>query len=266
MAKLTAERLRELLEYDPATGEFRWRVSPTNNVKVGATAGTPHIKGYWQIRVDGKVYLSHRLAYLWLHGTLPKGRLRVATKGSAAADDMRPSTSWGARELTAERLRALLHYSPRTGVFRWRVTNGGRAVAESIAGTVNTADHSSGGGYRYIGVDGRHYLAHRLAWLYMTGEWPAAQIDHKNLVRDDNRWRNLREATQSENGANARGYRNGRSGLKGAYFHKRAGRWVSCIQREGTYHYLGLFDTAEEAHAAYCKAAKRLFGEFARGK
>lgn len=158
--------------------------------------------------------------------------------------------------LTRERLLELLHYDQNTGIFTWRVNRGGRKAAR--AGSV--AGHTRPDGYFEICVDRNRVLAHRLAWFYVHGRWPAEQIDHMNGIRLDNRLSNLREATQSQNNAN----RPPVSGLKGVYFHKRAGRWAAQIKQDGEVTYLGLHDTPQQAHAAYCEAAERLFGEFAR--
>jgi hypothetical protein len=156
--------------------------------------------------------------------------------------------------LTAQRLRALLNYDTETGVFTWRVSRGHIAKG-SVAGNIN------GDGYWQIGVNYSRYQAHRLAWLYMTGEWPINEIDHKNRVRDDNKWSNLREATSSQNHRNARALT---SGLKGTHFDKQSNRWRAFIHQNGKQRYLGNFATAAEAHAAYCTAAMGIDPEFAR--
>ena len=125
-----------------------------------------------------------------------------------------------AAPLTAERLRALLDYDPVTGVFTWKATRTGQAVAGRIAGG---ALHT---GYHRIQIDGRAFLAHRLAWLYVHEVWPQGQIDHINGVKADNRIANLREATASQNGQNRRGSQiNNGSGLLGVYPHDASGRW-----------------------------------------
>jgi hypothetical protein len=95
--------------------------------------------------------------------------------------------------LTAERLRELVHYCQDTGVFTPRVNRGS---AGGKAGNVAPS------GYRRLHVDGRLHLEHRLAWLYMTGQWPARHIDHINRCRSDNRFANLRDVTQAENNRN----------------------------------------------------------------
>jgi hypothetical protein len=159
--------------------------------------------------------------------------------------------------VTAERLRELLDCDPETGVLTWRVSRRGRVKPGQVAGK---SHHT---GYHVIRVDGRQYPAHRLVWLHVTGAWPAAEVDHINGVRNDNRFSNLRDATSSQNGCNARLYRNNKSGLKGAILN-RPGRWIAQIQKGGRKIYLGVFDTPEEAHAAYCAAAERLHGDFAR--
>jgi hypothetical protein len=160
-------------------------------------------------------------------------------------------------QLTAERLRELLEYDPETGVFRWLVRTSNRIKVGQIAGCISN-------GYRVIRVDGSMFLAHRLACLYMTGKWPADQIDHRNVVRPDIRWSNLREASSQQNSANRGALRNNKSGLKGAIFEKRSGRWISKIVISGRLTYLGSFDTPEEAHKTYMAAAVRHYGEFAR--
>ncbi|CAH0532169.1 Phage HNH homing endonuclease (ACLAME 27) [Ralstonia phage UAM5] len=101
-------------------------------------------------------------------------------------------------------------------------------------------------------------MAHRLAWLYMTGKWPEQFIDHANMNKGDNRWGNLREANKSQNNANQPARTT--SGLKGAYWSNASMSWQAKINKR----YLGSYGTAEEAHAAYMEAARERFGEFAR--
>lgn len=155
--------------------------------------------------------------------------------------------------LTADRLRKLLHYNPETGRFTWLELRGRRRRA---AGYVNSW------GYRVIMIDGRNYRANRLAWLYVRGELPADEIDHINMVRDDDRFTNLRPATRTLNNANRKPYRNNSSGFKGVV--RRGNRWRAEIRLNRKSIHLGCFATPETAHAAYAAAAEKLFGEFAR--
>lgn len=98
-------------------------------------------------------------------------------------------------------------------------------------------------------------LLHRAAWLLATGAWPSKDLDHRNGNRADNRWANLREATRSENRQNLKA-RGRRGNLRGCSRYYR--KWKAQIRVDGVVHYLGLFNTEAEAHAAYCAAKERL--------
>jgi hypothetical protein len=158
--------------------------------------------------------------------------------------------------ISAERLRELLAYDPETGVFTWRVGNRRNVVPGQRAGCPDT------GGYLLIRVAGRLVAAHRLAWLYVHGEWPSEQVDHINSVKTDNRICNLRLATRAQNMRNMGLRRSNTSGFKGAWKHGK--RWKSVIMVDRRRIHLGCFDTPEEAHAAYCDAAEKYHGVFAR--
>lgn len=162
--------------------------------------------------------------------------------------------------LTAERLRELLIYDPLTGVFTWRVSRRHKTRAGSIAGSLCSR------GYRDIQIDGISYRAHRLAWLYVHGEWPPSDLDHKDTVHDHNWIDNLRPATNSQNRANTRREIRNTSGFKGvSRYTRRCGvRWRAYIQKDGKMVHLGSFLAPELAHAAYTAAAQQMFGEFAR--
>lgn len=161
--------------------------------------------------------------------------------------------------LTAERLRELLRYNPETGVFTWRVKRG-IALAGSIAGNKNR------NGYVNIYVDNRPYRAHRLAWLYVYGSFPKQDIDHINGVRHDNRIANLRDVSTSHNMMNQRRARtDNKLGLLGVHVrtperphHKISKPYRAMIYVAGKRVNVGSFATAEEAHAAYLEAKRRL--------
>ena len=161
--------------------------------------------------------------------------------------------------LTQERLKEVLDYDPETGHFTARITR-----SNLLRGA--RTGHKNKGVSRYIliRVDGRSYFAHKLAWFYMYGRWPPAQLDHINLVTFDNRISNLREATRTQNCANCPKPRNNKSGKKGVHFAKHTGKWRARISKARIH--LGYFATAEEAHAAYIAAALALHGEFARAE
>jgi hypothetical protein len=99
-------------------------------------------------------------------------------------------------------------------------------------------------------------LLHRAAWLLVTGQWPARGIDHHNGVKADNRWCNIREATDAQNRQNLKAT-SAKGRLRGCTPYYR--KWKAQIKdSQGRHHYLGLFSTESEAHAAYCAAKTKL--------
>lgn len=171
------------------------------------------------------------------------------------------------RRLTAERARERLDYDPETGVFVWKPQVGStRAIRSWNAKHVGkrAGSERASASYRSIGIDGVIYMEHRLAWLYVHGEWPAGDLDHINLIKGENRIANLRPATVSQNVANVPVRRTNKSGLKGV--HKYAWGYTAKIVKDGVCRHLGSFSTAEAAHAVYAEAARATHGEFARVK
>jgi hypothetical protein len=150
--------------------------------------------------------------------------------------------------LTQQRLRELLHYDPLTGLFT-RLVAASNAPAGSAAGSLANI------GYLRISVDGARYLAHRLAWLYVHGEWPQQEIDHINGDKIDNRIANLRDASRGVNCQNIRAARrDSKTGLLGVY--ERRGRFTACIEVSGRTVTLGDCATPTEAHAVYLQAKR----------
>jgi hypothetical protein len=158
--------------------------------------------------------------------------------------------------LTAERLRELLDYNPETGIFTWKILPRRKAI-DGFAG-------SRSGRYIYIGIDREHYLAHRLAWFYIYGEWPDKDLDHIDRDTHNNRLTNLRPATMSDNLCNSKLRKDNSTGFRGIFRHRS--KFAAQVRKDGVRLCLGTFDTAEEAHAAYCEAARKLHGEFASFK
>lgn len=178
-------------------------------------------------------------------------------KAASGKSDRLPTRPRKSRLPTHNEVLEALEYDPESGVFRWKTRPSNRVSVGDIAGRVMWH------GYRLVSINGAVVLAHRLAWFYVHGEWPAGQIDHINAVRGDNRISNLRVASIAENNRNCR-RRQSRSGLKGVTWHAKTKKWVAQIKKDYRTHYLGLFPRKEDAHAAYRAAAKRLHGEFAR--
>lgn len=150
------------------------------------------------------------------------------------------------RELTFERLRELFAYDAKTGVFTKK--NSGAPT-----GSANRA------GYLCLRIDGRTYLAHRLAWLFAHSHWPANHIDHIDGDRANNRLSNLRDVPRTVNMQNMRrAPSSGTSGHFGATYNKLAKKWIAQIRVGGRNKALGYFDTPEKASAAYVKAKREL--------
>ncbi len=161
-------------------------------------------------------------------------------------------------DLTPERLRALLRYEPDTGRFIWIYNR----MHPNLIGTVAGCPHPSTL-HITIYCDAKPYKAHRLAWLYMTGEWPSADIDHRNRIANDNRWDNLRLATKSGNQCNKTITALNTSGYKGVDYVKREHKWRARIVISGKSHCLGYFHSAIEAAKAYDDHCIISHGEFA---
>lgn len=157
--------------------------------------------------------------------------------------------------MNQQRLRQRLHYNPDTGIFTWNESHGARKVG-SVAGSQNSL------GYICIGVAKSRHKAHRLAWLYMTGEWPPELIDHIDGDPTNNRWNNLRCATRAQNAMNTKLRSNNNTGYKGVS--QKHGKYLASVAADGANTHLGTFDTAEEAYVVACATREQRHGEFAR--
>lgn len=143
-------------------------------------------------------------------------------------------------EMTAERVRKLFNYDPSTGKLTRRMTTSSRAMVGMEVGCRNAA------GYLVVNVDGKLHYVHRLAWLWMTGEWPQADIDHINRKKADNRWENLRDAARSDNLHN-------RPVSSGVYWADRDKVWVATISWQGVKQHIGQHKDRNVAEAMYAK-------------
>lgn len=157
--------------------------------------------------------------------------------------------------ITADQLRDLVDYDPATGKFRWKT----RDVAARRA----TVGWMNGRGYLRVEIENCRYLLHRLAWLYVHGEWPSLRIDHINRIKTDNRIENLRLATQTQNLWNMRVRSDNKSGFKGVHWNKARGKWMAYANSHGVRTNLGLFNDLSDAVAAYDAYALSHRGEFA---
>jgi len=152
-------------------------------------------------------------------------------------------------------VKSILAYRPKTGQLIWVDPAGTKTRPGAIAG------YALARGNIIVMIDGRNYQAHRLAWAIYYGVDPDHIIDHIDGDPGNNRIDNLRRANQSQNGGNSR---KSRKGLKGAYPNSSGCTWCAKIRVGPQKMYLGCFKTEQEAHEAYCAAARKYFGEFAR--
>lgn len=163
--------------------------------------------------------------------------------------------------VNAEIARELLDYNPETGEFTWKYRERhwfsslrgyktwNAKHAGKCAGYLRT-DVRWGYQYREVRLMWANYKEHRLAWLWMTGEWPVDEIDHKNQDATDNRWTNLRQSTHQGNMRNLSLSKNNTSGYIGVSWEKRYSKWLAYARLDGKRKYLGMYDELERAAAA----------------
>lgn len=166
--------------------------------------------------------------------------------------EVRRHVLWVKEAPPIEVMKERLTYNPETGLFHWRDKRWSRRGLDNPAGSTTRW------GYRTICINYVHHAAHRLAWLYVYGEWPEFDIDHIDGNRDNNAIANLRLATRRENSQNTRISKNNTSGFIGVSYHKQSGKWRAYIGLDYKYVHLGLHDTPEAAYQAHLEAKAKL--------
>lgn len=165
--------------------------------------------------------------------------------------------------MDADYLRSIMDYSSETGVFTWRHRDGvSRRTNMRFAG--KESGSTRGDGYVIICIDYKSFMAHRLAWRWMTGDDPVQEIDHIDGNTSNNRFSNLRIVTHAQNIHNSARFRKSTSGVKGVSWDKRDSKWVAHICVSGKQTSLGYYSTIEAAADAYKAAAIKHFGQFMR--
>lgn len=154
-------------------------------------------------------------------------------------------------------LDEILRFDAETGIFYW-INSRGRVSAGSVAGYVGDK------GYIEIGIDGKKWYAHILAWLTSTGSLPESQIDHRDTDRSNNRFGNLRLSSQLENTYNRSMMSNNKSGVKGVHWHNFSQRWRAVIGVNGKKIQVGTFENVDLAKAAIARAREKHHKDFAR--
>lgn len=160
------------------------------------------------------------------------------------------------QEITQEYLKEIFDY--KDGNLFWKKRTGPRSKINEIAG------HLRKNGYVQVILHRKIYVAHRLIWLWIHGEWPKNEVDHIDGNKSNNKIENLRDVTKSQNQQNRLKTRQNTSGYKGVFFHARSNKWIAKITLNKKQNYLGYFSSPLDAHNAYCEAAKKFHGEFAK--
>ena len=157
------------------------------------------------------------------------------------------------REMTQSRLKHLLDLDEDTGVFYWKNPRSNHVRTGQVAGHIHK-EH----GYCKIKLDGKLHYGHRLVWLWVTGNFPENEIDHRNGDRADNRFENLRSANHAQNSQNLKRHSNNTSGFTGVYWDPFNEKWRAEIKVLGRKHRLGRFVDVADAHRAYLMAKAKL--------
>lgn len=281
--EITQEYLKEVLNYNEHTGIFTWKeVNNTtifgsekttkmfNSKCAGKEAGNKEPSGYIRIHIRGKSYKAHLLVFLHVYGYIPTEFVSHINKNLSDnrlcnlkehVDIKENSNNIEFHDI----LKETLSYDKETGLFTWLVRplrhfNNKHAMNSfnsikpgSEAGTENN------NGYIAIEILGNVYLGHRLAWFMEHGYWPKNNIDHIDGNKSNNKIKNLREATGSENIQNLKkAMSNNKLGVLGVFYNKKSCKYQAQIGLNGKVTILGLFDSVDEASNAYISAKRTM--------
>jgi hypothetical protein len=161
-------------------------------------------------------------------------------------------TSTESQNLDHRYLKEILHYDPETGIFQWLVKKSRRTSIGSVAGTITH-------GYLSIKIDGKIYLNHRLAWLYVHSTWPQYEIDHIDGDKLNNRLENLRDATHKQNTENQKLLPSNKSGHRGVSWSQKGKKWRAYLKNNGKTIHLGYYEKLEDAALAAREAREKIF-------
>lgn len=211
--RLSQERVRELFDYDPETGDLIRRLHiQCKNGYIGCKPGTIMKGNYTRITVDKIRIFKHVLVWLWYYGEYPGSKIRHIN-GDHTDDRIKNLTlkyeSYVGSRLTQSRVRELFDYAPETGdLIRKVKTINSKEIGE-------TYDSINGNGYKTLKIDGKTYPLHRIVWLWYYGYLPENLIDHRSKNKLDNSIDNLREVSNSCNTRNCSVYSSNTTGVKG---------------------------------------------------
>lgn len=256
---LTLELLKQRLNYNQDSGQFTWNLPPARSaITSGEPAGSITQNGRVQLCIDGTRYYGHQLAWMFSTGELPTGivKHKDGNQLNNTFNNLELCLD-ASKPMSQDLLKELFTYEEETGNFIRNGSVGGSTYKGEIVGHIHGKR-----GYVAVMVNKSSYVAHRLAWLYMTGEDAPSDIDHINGCRSDNRWDNLRLATKEQNQHNAKLRSDNSSGVKGM---QRNRDYLECrVAHEGEVSYKCFKATEEDLAIAWLRETRlRLHGEFA---
>jgi hypothetical protein len=264
---ITQEQLRALVDYDPETGVFTWKhreesMFATKNAAAVWNAKFPGKRlgcftkdARGKTSIFGRIYYLNSLAWFYVYGEWPKRTLYHLNRDCSdnRIENLAEVIKSGPDEIiSADDLRKLVNYDPDTGRFTWN------DVRPYVFSGIDAGCFHKNTGYIVVTISQRQYKAHRLAWLYVFGEWPSDEIDHKNGDRSDNRISNLRLASSQENNQNRGFDRRNTTGYTGVFRSSDNKKFTSSISHENKRRHLGTFDTPEAAYEEYLRAKAEL--------
>lgn len=260
--------ITDYIRYCNVSGKLYWKQHPFKPQKVGAElrGSKPVDRMGVLVCFDGKYYNYHYLVWYMCHGCWPENKI-LHINGDKTQNNIENLEQITGKvienreDLTQDILESVLSYNKDSGDFVWKKSVSQSCRKGSKAGTVSDG---KGTNYITISISRNFFYAHRLAWLYVTGEWPENQIDHINGNGMDNRWVNLRLANFTENACNVGLRKNNTSGYKNVTWDKTCNKWLVQIQKDYVVRYAGWFDNLQDAVQISKVKRQEIHKEYAR--